>query len=202
MKFFSMFLILGIFSLSFLKTSYSQESKNLIANISTDKGDIKIELYGDKTPLTVGSFVNLAKRGFYDGLKFHRVIEDFMIQGGCPLGTGTGNPGYKFEDEIRADLKHTGPGTLSMANSGPNTNGSQFFITHVKTGWLDGGHTVFGKVLEGQKVVDSIKKGDKIKSITITGEIPNEMKEIQPRIDEFNKILDKNYPNLKPAEKF
>jgi peptidyl-prolyl cis-trans isomerase B (cyclophilin B) len=125
-----------------------------------------------------------------------------MIQGGCPLGTGTGDPGYKFEDETRGDLKHTGPGILSMANSGANTNGSQFFITHVKTGWLDGKHTVFGKVIQGQDVVDKIKQGDKIIEVKITGKIPNEVKEIQSRIDEWNKVIDKKFPDkFKAPEK-
>ncbi|MCC9606872.1 peptidylprolyl isomerase [Blastopirellula sp. JC732] len=138
-----------------------------VATIETDKGTIKIQLHDDKAPKTVANFEKLAKDGFYDGLKFHRVIPDFMIQTGCPHGTGTGGPGYKFEDEFHPDLKHVGPGVLSMANSGPNTNGSQFFITHVKTEWLDGKHSVFGKVIEGQDVVDSIKQGDKMVKVTV-----------------------------------
>ena len=137
------------------------------ATIKTNKGIIKLELYEDKTPKTVANFEKLAKDGFYDGLKFHRVIPDFMIQGGCPRGDGTGDPGYKFEDEFHPDLKHNGPGILSMANSGPNTNGSQFFITHVETSWLDGKHTVFGKVIEGQDVVDAIKAGDVMEKVTV-----------------------------------
>ncbi len=142
-----------------------------VATITTNRGDIRIELHEDKTPKTVANFVKLANDGFYDGLKFHRVIDDFMIQGGCPQGTGTGGPGYKFEDEFHPDLKHDGPGVLSMANSGPNSNGSQFFITHVATPWLDGKHSVFGRVLDdGQKVVDSIKQGDKIEKVTISDE--------------------------------
>ena len=142
-----------------------------VATLKTNKGDIRIELYADKTPKTVANFEKLIGEGFYDGLKFHRVIADFMIQGGCPKGTGTGGPGYTFEDEFHKDLKHSGPGILSMANSGPNTNGSQFFITHVETPWLDGKHTVFGKVLgDGQKVVDSIKMGDKIEKATVAEE--------------------------------
>ena len=130
-----------------------------------------LRLFADKTPVTVANFVNLAKRGFYDGLSFHRVIPDFMIQGGCPKGTGTGGPGYRFEDETRADLRHDKPGVLSMANAGPGTNGSQFFITHVATPWLDGKHTVFGEVIGGddQKVVDAIRGGDKIESVTHRG---------------------------------
>ena len=141
-----------------------------VATIETNKGDIKLELYEDKTPKTVANFEKLASEGFYDGLSFHRVISDFMIQTGCPLGTGTGGPGYKFEDEFHPDLKHDGPGVLSMANSGPNTNGSQFFITHVATPWLDGKHTVFGRVIEGQDVVDEIEQGDKMNKVTVTEE--------------------------------
>lgn len=139
------------------------------ATIETPRGTIKLELFADKTPKTVANFEKLAKSGFYDGLTFHRVIADFMIQGGCPLGTGTGGPGYQFEDEFHPDLKHSDPGILSMANSGPNTNGSQFFITHVPCSWLNGKHTVFGKVLEGQDVVDSIQQGDKMTKVTVEG---------------------------------
>jgi len=136
----------------------------LIATIKTTKGDIKLQLHADKTPVTVANFVNLAKRGFYDGLTFHRVIPDFMIQGGCPEGSGRGGPGYTFEDEINPELKHNRPGILSMANAGPGTNGSQFFITHVPTPWLDGKHTVFGKVMDSddQKTVNNIRQGDVI----------------------------------------
>ena len=119
-----------------------------VATIETPHGCIRIELFDDKAPKTVANFEKLANQGFYNGLKFHRVIQDFMIQAGCPRGDGTGGPGYKFADEFHRDLKHSGPGILSMANSGPNTNGSQFFITHVATPWLDGKHTVFGRVLE------------------------------------------------------
>ena len=138
-----------------------------IAAIETAKGTIKLELYADKTPITVKNFEDLATSGFYDGLTFHRVIPDFMIQGGCPKGTGSGGPGYEFEDEFHPDLRHDGPGVLSMANAGPNTNGSQFFITHVETSWLDGKHTVFGRVIEGQDVVDAVKQGDKMISVKV-----------------------------------
>ncbi|MGB1168850.1 MAG: peptidylprolyl isomerase [Flavobacteriaceae bacterium] len=148
-------------------------NNGIYVKFKTTKGDILVSLEYKKTPGTVGNFVALAegnlensakKQGtpYYDGLKFHRVIPDFMIQGGCPLGTGTGSPGYKFDDEIHPDLKHDGPGKLSMANSGPATNGSQFFITHVETPWLDGKHTVFGNVIEGQNVVDTIEQGDEM----------------------------------------
>ena len=137
------------------------------ATITTAKGVIKLELFADKTPKTVENFETLAGKGFYDGLIFHRVIPDFMIQTGCPLGTGTGDAGYKFEDEFHPDLKHDGPGILSMANAGPNTNSSQFFITHVATSWLDNKHSVFGRVLEGQDVVDAVALGDVMESVVV-----------------------------------
>lgn len=150
----------------------------LYAKFNTTKGEIIVALEYKKTPGTVGNFVALAQghmdnkvkpqgTPYYDGLKFHRVIPDFMIQGGCPDGTGAGNPGYKFQDEFHPDLKHDGPGVLSMANAGPGTNGSQFFITHIETAWLDGKHTVFGKVTKGQDVVDAIAQGDSIESLEI-----------------------------------
>ena len=143
-------------------------SKSYSADIETNRGTINVDLLAADAPATVNNFVFLAKDGFYDGVSFHRVIEDFMVQGGDPTGTGTGGPGYQFADEKPAlRLRHEGPGTLSMANSGPNTNGSQFFITHVATDWLDGKHAVFGRVSNGQDVVDAIKQGDKIKSVTI-----------------------------------
>ncbi|GAB2778529.1 peptidylprolyl isomerase [Salinimicrobium soli] len=153
----------------------------LYAKFHTTKGEILVELEFEKTPGTVGNFVGLAEGNlenqakpqgtpYYDGLKFHRVIPDFMIQGGDPKGTGVGGPGYQFEDEIHPDLKHDRPGILSMANAGPGTNGSQFFITHVATPWLDGKHTVFGYVVEGQEVVDAIKQGDKIEKLEIIRE--------------------------------
>ncbi len=150
----------------------------LYAKFNTNKGEILVALEYKKTPGTVGNFVALAEgqmensakpqgRPYYDGLKFHRVIPDFMIQGGCPQGTGTGNPGYKFDDEFHPELKHSGPGVLSMANAGPGTNGSQFFITHVETPWLDNNHTVFGQVVTGQEVVDAIAQGDNIETLEI-----------------------------------
>jgi len=145
------------------------------ATIDTSRGTIKLKLHADKTPKTVANFEKLVKEGFYNGLKFHRVIDNFMVQTGCPQGTGTGGPGYKFADEFHPDIKHTGPGVLSMANAGPNTNGSQFFITHVATPWLDGKHSVFGQVIEGQDVVNAIKQGDVMKSITIA-DAPDEKK--------------------------
>jgi len=150
----------------------------LYANFNTNKGEILLNLEFKKTPGTVGNFVALAEgnlensakpqgKPYYDGLSFHRVIPDFMVQGGCPQGKGTGGPGYQFDDEFHPDLKHSGPGILSMANAGPGTNGSQFFITHVETPWLDGMHTVFGNVVEGQDVVDAIAQNDKIESVDI-----------------------------------
>jgi peptidyl-prolyl cis-trans isomerase B (cyclophilin B) len=138
------------------------------ATIETNRGTIRLELFDDKTPKTVANFEKLAGEGFYNGIKFHRVIPDFMVQTGCPHGTGTGDAGYKFDDEFHADLKHTGPGILSMANAGPNTNGSQFFITHVATPWLDGKHSVFGSVIEGQDVVDTIQQGDVMNSVSVS----------------------------------
>ena len=138
--------------------------------ISTSRGDIQIELYADKVPNTVANFVKLAADGFYDGLSFHRVIDDFMVQTGCPEGSGRGGPGYQFEDEFDAELRHDGPGILSMANSGPNSNGSQFFITHVATPWLDDKHSVFGRVIDGQDVVDAIRQGDTMESISMADE--------------------------------
>ena len=141
-----------------------------VATIETNKGTIRVRLEDGKVPKTVENFEKLAKQGFYNGLKFHRVIADFMIQTGCPQGTGIGGPGYKFGDEFHKELKHNGPGVLSMANSGPNTNGSQFFITHVATPWLDGKHSVFGRVLEGQDVVDSIAQGDKMLKVSVSVE--------------------------------
>ena len=139
-----------------------------VATFDTDKGVIKIELFDDKTPKTVQNFETLCEKNYYDGLTFHRVIPNFMVQGGCPEGTGTGGPGYKFEDEFHPNLKHDGPGVLSMANAGPNTNGSQFFITHEAQPHLDNRHSVFGKVIEGQDVVDSIEGGDVMKTVTVT----------------------------------
>ncbi len=141
-----------------------------VAAIQTAKGNIRLELFDDKTPKTVTNFEKLAGEGFYDGLKFHRVIANFMIQAGCPRGDGTGGPGYEFEDEFHPKLKHDRAGVLSMANAGPNTNGSQFFITHVPTPWLDGKHSVFGRVIEGQDVVNSIKAGDVMTKVTVSEE--------------------------------
>jgi peptidyl-prolyl cis-trans isomerase B (cyclophilin B) len=141
-----------------------------VATIVTNRGTIRLKLHADKAPKTVANFEKLSGQGFYNGLKFHRVIPDFMIQTGCPQGTGTGGPGYTFQDEFHKELKHAGPGVLSMANSGPNTNGSQFFITHTATHWLDGKHSVFGQVIEGQDVVNAIKQGDRMEKVTVAEE--------------------------------
>ena len=167
-------------------------SNEILAEMNTSKGVINIRLYPQHAPVTVANFVNLAKRGFYDGLSFHRVIDNFMIQGGCPLGSGTGGPGYRFEDECTHELKHDAPGKLSMANAGPGTNGSQFFITHIETSWLDGKHTVFGSVVsaDDQAVVNAIAGGDDIVSVTITG--GDDLLEQQAaRVSEWNAVLAK-----------
>lgn len=165
---------------------------SLSATIKTSKGEIKLLLHDDKAPITVANFINLAKRGYYDGLKFHRVIADFMIQGGCPRGDGRGGPGYTFEDEFTSELKHDRPGRLSMANAGPGTNGSQFFITHVATPWLDGKHTIFGSVAgdADQEVVNSIRQGDMIESITVEGDATGLLAKLGERIRNWNSALE------------
>lgn len=141
--------------------------KAYTAKIKTNRGEIVIDLHADKVPNTVNNFVALARDGFYDGISFHRVIADFMVQSGDPTGSGRGGPGYRFNDEFHPELVHDGPGVLSMANAGPNTNGSQFFITHVATNWLDNKHSVFGRVRSGQDVVDSIQQGDVMERVEI-----------------------------------
>ena len=161
---------------------------SLFATFDTDRGPIKVELFADKAPLTVANFVNLARRGFYDGLSFHRVIPDFMIQGGCPEGSGRGGPGYKFEDEANNGVGHE-RGVLSMANAGPNTNGSQFFITHVATPWLDGKHTVFGKVVSGLEAVDAVHQGDQIRKVMIEGDADAALAAKADRVADWNRIL-------------
>lgn len=164
---------------------------SLVAVMETNKGAIRLNLYPQETPMTVANFVNLAQRGFYDGLSFHRVIDDFMIQGGCPQGTGTGGPGYRFADEFVDSLRHDAPGKFSMANAGPGTNGSQFFITHVPTPWLDDAHTIFGAV-EGdddQAVVNAIGQGDHIVSVTIEGETDSLLASVE-QVAEWNAVLE------------
>ncbi len=181
-------------SMSDEKTAASIDKDGLYAIMNTSKGAIVLELYYKKTPMTVCNFVGLAEgtldaakgKKFYDGLSFHRVIKDFMIQGGDPLGNGTGGPGYKFPDEFDQSLKFEGPGILAMANSGANTNGSQFFITHVATPWLDGKHTIFGRVIEGQDVVNAVAQGDKIVSVKIVRN-GDEAKRFTASQEDFNK---------------
>jgi len=170
----------------------SEESmKDIRIIVKTDKGNIEGVLHPAKAPVTVANFLNLAKRGYYDGLTFHRVIPDFMIQGGDPTGTGSGGPGYRFEDECTPELKHDKPGIFSMANAGAGTNGSQFFVTHVPTPWLDGKHTVFGSVTKGQDIVNAVAQGDKIKSIEILDPTDDLFAAQSKRLEEWNAILDK-----------
>jgi len=159
------------------------------ATFHTARGPIEVALHADQAPLTVANFVNLVRRKYYDGLNFHRVIADFMIQGGCPEGSGRGGPGYRFEDEVGTGLSHK-RGVLSMANAGPRTNGSQFFITHVDTPWLDGKHTVFGTVLSGLETVDAVKTGDGIEKITLEGDVDAVLAAMAERVAEWNKALD------------
>ena len=161
------------------------------AVIETPRGEIRLDLYADQTPLTVANFVNLAERGYYDGVTFHRVIANFMIQGGDPTGTGSGGPGYRFEDECRPDLKHESAGTLSMANAGPRTNGSQFFITHGPTPHLDGKHTVFGRVVSGQEAVDAVRQGDAMTAVRIEGDTSALKEQVKDRLAEWNQALDR-----------
>ncbi|GAB5466618.1 MAG: peptidylprolyl isomerase [Candidatus Kapaibacteriales bacterium] len=174
----------------------SCKEKPLMAIIKTNKGNITLDLYGKATPLTVGNLVNLAERGYYDGVLFHRVVPNFVIQGGDPTGTGAGGPGYRFEDEIVDTLRHNSEGILSMANAGPTTNGSQFFITHKATPHLDGKHAVFGKVVDGMDIVNMIEQRDTIYTIEIMGDIPEEMKAYQSRFDGWNDTLSNK--NLNP----
>lgn len=166
-------------------------SNEVIAHLETDKGNIRLKLFAEQTPITVANFVNLALKGYYDGLTFHRVIDDFMIQGGCPNGDGRGGPGYQFEDEFRDDLTHGKPGILSMANAGPGTNGSQFFITHVPTPWLNGNHTVFGEVIgdEDQTVVNDIRMGDTIKKVTFEGDTQAVLDNASDKVNHWNAVM-------------
>ena len=166
-------------------------AKEIKAQMETNKGIIHLQLFAEQAPITVANFVNLSQRGYYEGLGFHRVIDDFMVQGGCPEGSGMGGPGYRFEDECTPALKHDRPGILSMANAGPGTNGSQFFITHVPTQWLDGKHTVFGQVDsdEDQAVVNSIKQGDSIVKVTIEGDAESLLQEHAERVSQWNAVL-------------
>jgi peptidyl-prolyl cis-trans isomerase B (cyclophilin B) len=166
-------------------------AQDINITIKTNKGDIDLVIFSSKVPLTSASFLNLAKHGFYNGVKFHRVIKNFMIQGGDPTGTGTGGPGYKFEDEINPTLKHNKAGILSMANAGPATNGSQFFITHLPTPHLDGRHAVFGEVTKGQEVVNAIAQGDKIESIEVKDSTDTLFENMKDRVAKWNTALGK-----------
>ena len=176
--------------------SYSKEYKMKV-KIMTDKGDININLLPEKSPVTVANFVNLAKKGYYDGLKFHRVIDNFMAQGGDPTGTGAGGPGYQFEDEVNNGLNFSKAGKLAMANAGPGTNGSQFFITTVPTEWLNGNHTIFGEVVSDDdlKVVKKLSNGDVMKKVVVEGDVDAFLKTQKNRVDSWNKILKQNFPN-------
>lgn len=169
--------------------------------LKTNKGDINLNLFADKAPMTVANFVNLVQRKYYDGLIFHRVIPNFMVQGGCPQGIGSGGPGYKFGDECRKDTLHDKPGKLSMANAGPKTNGSQFFITHIPTAWLDGMHTVFGEVCteKDMAVVNQIVQKDQIISATVSGDTQEVLTAQSEKVNEWNSTLDKNFKHLAKA---
>ncbi|MEX0724304.1 MAG: peptidylprolyl isomerase [Gracilimonas sp.] len=173
---------------------------SLKASITTSKGTINIQLFEERVPKTVANFVNLATRGYFDNLNFHRVINDFMVQGGCPTGDGRGGPGYSFEDEFHDELIHNEPGKLSMANAGPNTNGSQFFITHIATPWLDGKHAVFGEVIsdDDQDIVNNISQGNKIESVDIEGKYEDLLQKVE-EVQNWNKKLDEEFDHLKPA---
>ena len=176
--------------------SYSKEYKMKV-KIITAKGDVNINLLPDKSPVTVANFVNLAKKGYYDGLKFHRVIDNFMAQGGDPTGTGMGGPGYRFEDEVNNGLNFSKAGKLAMANAGPGTNGSQFFITTVPTEWLNGNHTIFGEVVSEADlaVVKKLSNGDVMTKVVVEGDVDAFLKTQKTRVDSWNKTLKQNFPN-------
>lgn len=186
-----------LFGTALAAMSGATSAQTLTATIVTSKGTIEAELNARAAPTTVANFINLAERGFYDGLTFHRVEPRFMVQGGDPLGTGTGTPGYRFAGET--NLRHNRPGVLSMANSGPGTEGSQFFITHVRTPHLDGLHSVFGGVTQGMDVVNNIRRGDLIESITIHGDYSALWSQKAADLASWNATLDENYPDLRPV---
>jgi len=180
-----------------LRAAFENQGFPMTINVTmnTNRGPIHLRLHDDKTPVTVASFVNLVRRGYYDGLSFHRVIADFMIQGGCPEGSGRGGPGYRFEDEFNPSLRHDKPGVLSMANAGPRTNGSQFFITHGATPWLDGKHSVFGEIVgpADQAVVDAIRQGDVIEKVILEGDVDALLAAQADRVKEWNAVLDQGH---------
>ncbi len=187
-----------ILALMLSSISIGALAQPLRAIIDTSKGEIVVQLNERAAPTTVANFANLAMRGFYDGLTFHRVERNFMVQGGDPLGNGTGDPGYKFTGEIV--LHHNQPGIISMANSGPGSDGSQFFLTHLATPHLNGKHSVFGKVLNGMPVVNQLRRRDTINSIVIEGDVTALFERRRERLDEWNAILDVEFPDLKPAQ--
>jgi peptidyl-prolyl cis-trans isomerase B (cyclophilin B) len=180
-----------------LALTTSLQAQDLVAIIDTSKGEIRAELNQRAAPTSVANFVNLATRGFYDGLTFHRWVQNFMVQGGDPQGDGRGGPGYRFTGEIL--LKHNRPGILSMANSGPGTDGSQFFLTHLATPHLDGLHSVFGRVTAGMPVVQQLRRRDVINSIRIEGDFSELFRRKQDQLAEWNAVLDENFPDLRPA---
>ena len=192
----SLFMLSILMMMTVAVQSYSKEYK-MKAKIITAKGDININLLPDKSPVTVANFVNLAKKGYYNGLKFHRVIENFMAQGGDPTGTGAGGPGYQFEDEVNNGLNFSKAGKLAMANAGPGTNGSQFFITTVPTEWLNGNHTIFGEVVSDTDlaVVKKLSNGDVMTKVIVEGDVDAFLKTQKGRVDNWNKTLKQNFPN-------
>ena len=192
----SLLMLSILMMMTFAVQSYSKEYKMKV-KIITAKGDVNINLLPDKSPVTVANFVNLAKKGYYDGLKFHRVIDNFMAQGGDPTGTGAGGPGYRFEDEVNNGLNFSKAGKLAMANAGPGTNGSQFFITTVPTEWLNGNHTIFGEVASEADldVVKKLSNGDVMTKVVVEGDIDAFLKTQKNRVDSWNKTLKQNFPN-------
>lgn len=192
----SLLMLSILMMMTFAVQSYSKEYKMKV-RIITAKGDVNINLLPDKSPVTVANFVNLAKKGYYDGLKFHRVIDNFMAQGGDPTGTGAGGPGYRFEDEVNNGLNFSKAGKLAMANAGPGTNGSQFFITTVPTEWLNGNHTIFGEVVSEADldVVKKLSNGDVMTKVVVEGDVDAFLKTQKNRVDSWNKTLKQNFPN-------
>jgi len=179
---------------AFAQEGDTSSDSGLFATIKTTKGDIRIELYPEEAPITVSNFVNLAERGYYDGVTFHRVVPNFVIQGGDPTGSGSGGPGYRFEDEFHPSRRHDSAGILSMANAGPKTNGSQFFVTHGPTPHLNDRDSVFGKVVSGQDVVDAIRRGDAMETVTIEGDTTALKDKTKDKLTAWNKILDEKFP--------